>query len=212
MENAADALKMAASVLIFVVAISIAILSFGQARKTADILLDYRDRETDYVYYEEASSTSREVGLETIIPTITRAYLENYKIVFEGLENPIYTLKFYNKSDIDKFTLDLETNKGKAYENVSLANDEEKIIFLRGVIYGEFDDFTNGYNGFKDKFSVTVPNNGTITLYKQLSKALDGGKTITESLGVYYQSDNSDLEEVNKTEKRVITYTIKGDD
>ena len=35
MENAADALKMAAAVLIFVLAISVAILMFGQVRETA---------------------------------------------------------------------------------------------------------------------------------------------------------------------------------
>ena len=46
MENAADALKMAGAVLIFVLAISIIIFAFSQARETSDTILNYRDRET----------------------------------------------------------------------------------------------------------------------------------------------------------------------
>ena len=95
MENAAEALKMAGAVLIFVLAISIIILSFGQVRQTVDIILDYRDRETSYINgknYYETNKLERQVGLETIIPSITRAYIENYKIVFENLNEPIYTI------------------------------------------------------------------------------------------------------------------------
>lgn len=45
MENAADALKMAAWVLIFVVALSIIINAFGMARQTTDILISYNDND-----------------------------------------------------------------------------------------------------------------------------------------------------------------------
>ena len=41
-------------------------------------------------------------------------------------------------------------------------------------------------------------------MYDQLKNA-----KITEKLGVYYQDDNSDVPDVNKTEKRIITYTIE---
>ena len=46
MENAAEALKMAAAVLMFVMALSVAIVSYGEVRRTADEILDIRDRET----------------------------------------------------------------------------------------------------------------------------------------------------------------------
>ena len=45
MENAADALQMAAAVLVFVLALSISINAFGEARQTAQTILDNRDRE-----------------------------------------------------------------------------------------------------------------------------------------------------------------------
>ena len=49
MENAVDALKMAGAVLMFVIALSVSIVAFGQVRQTADIILDYKDRETVYI-------------------------------------------------------------------------------------------------------------------------------------------------------------------
>ena len=135
MENAVDALKIAGSVLLFVMAISVAILSFGQVRQVSDVILDYRDRETVYIdgnYYYEASGTERSVGLETIIPTIYRAYFENYKIVFDKnlLGDPIYTITLNNTTQIPKYTLDLETNEDSGNINIVLANDEQKLEFL----------------------------------------------------------------------------------
>ena len=106
---------MLASVLLFVIAISVIILSFNQARITADTILDYRDRETYYIngdyYYKASNNLVRQVGLEAIIPSIIRAYTENYKIVFEGLgDNPIYTIKKLSgdNTELKKFTIELE--------------------------------------------------------------------------------------------------------
>ena len=200
MENAAEALKMAGAVLLFVLALSVAIVSFGQARETADTILDYRDREVKYIdgeeymdyFYYKSTGTERTVGLETVIPTIYRAYIENYKIVFEGLEGPVYTLNLSGGKTIDKYTIDLETTKTGEIEinNVSLANDEQKSEFLCGILYYDFT-----------KFNVSLPNSGLIDRLKN--------KKITEYLGVYYQNDNEDVPDVNKTEKRIITYKIE---
>ena len=51
MENAVDALKMAAGVLVFVLALSISINAFGQVRVVATEILSYSDSEynTDYI-------------------------------------------------------------------------------------------------------------------------------------------------------------------
>ena len=205
MENAAEALKMAGAVLIFVLAISIIILSFGQVRETADIILDYRDRETIYIdgnYYYEASGTERQVGLETIIPTITRAYIENYKIVFEGLSQPIYTITLSDGEKIKKYSLDLETNQDSIYKNVILANDEQKSEFLCGILYHQFKVSEEDFN---KKFNIKV---GDEPLYELLYELLQN-KKITEYLGVYYQDDNENVPDVNKTEKRIITYKVR---
>ena len=206
MENAVDALKMAGAVLLFVLAISVAIVSFGQARETADTILDYKDRETVYIdgnLYYQATETERTVGLETIIPTIYRAYIENYKIVFEGLNEPIYTLKLSGDTKIAKYTIDLETKTttdGIQINNVALANDEQKSEFLCGILYKDFSKSGSEEN-FKKKYNVDLPTNSLINRLK--------GTKITEYLGVYYQNDNENVPDLNKTEKRIITYKIE---
>lgn len=208
MENAADALKMAGAVLLFVLAISVAIVSFGQARETADTILDYKDRETVYIdgnLYYKTTGTERTVGLETIIPTIYRAYIENYKIVFEGLNEPIYTLKLSGNTEIKKYTIDLETKKttdGIQINNVALANDEQKSEFLCGILYRDFTK-SGSQDKFEKKYNIELPRDN-ISLINRLK-----GKKITEYLGVYYQNDNEDVPDVNKTEKRIITYKIQ---
>ena len=211
MENASQAIKMAGSVLLFVIAISVIILSFNQARITADTILDYRDRETYYIngdyYYKASNNLVRQVSLEAIIPSIIRAYTENYKIVFEGLgDNPIYTIKKSggDNTEIKKFSIDLESNINTDFENVRLANNEQKAEFLCGILYHKFKN--DDENAFNNKFGIKV---GDTALYELLKNNLQNGKKIEEYLGVYYQDDSEDMPDVNKTEKRIITYKIE---
>lgn len=229
MENAADALKMAGAVLIFVLALSVIIFAFSRARQVSDTILTYRDRDAEYVeaigtssessYYYSYNQSERKVGLETAIPTISRAYVENYKIVFVGLSKPLYKIKNVEGNTVDKYTIDLEGNVSKKYPNARLANDNEKAMFLKGILYHNFDgvELDNGprhYTGldaFNRKFFVTI-DPSCDSIYNQLK-----GKTITEYIGVYYQEDSQqtddsstdDVPEINKTEKRVITYKIE---
>lgn len=206
MENAADALKMAGAVLIFVLALSIILLAFGQAREASDTILDYKDRETEYIdgsYYYEASGTERNVNLETIIPSIFRAYLENYKIVFEGLNTPIYTIKNKDGESVNKYTLDLETNFDKSYNNVVLGTNERKAEFIRGILYGDFNNRSK--QEFQNDYHIEIPYE---SIYDKLTNEIRQGKKITEHLGVYYQIDDENVPDVNKTEKRIITYKI----
>ena len=110
MENAVDALKMAGAVLIFVIALSISIVSFGQVRQASDVILNYKDRETVYIdgdYYYEATGTERTVGLETVIPSIYRAYNEQYKIVFQFADGrPIYKCTYSSGNYVERSVLD----------------------------------------------------------------------------------------------------------
>lgn len=198
MENAAEALKMAGAVMLFVLALSIILFSFGQVRESADAIINYRDRETAYInanYYYEQTGTERYVSLETVIPAVFRAYLENYKIVFDGLDKPIYRIKNKNGDLLEKYTLDLETNKNLEYNNVVLADNEQKIEFIKKILYG-----SSTYD-FK-KMGISFEN--CESLYDQLK-----GKKVIEYLGVYYQNDSENVPDVNKTKKRIITYKIQ---
>ncbi|MBP3255932.1 MAG: hypothetical protein J6M60_05540 [Clostridia bacterium] len=84
MENASDALLMAFGVLVFVIALTVAITSFSQAREVSELVI-YNSDSTNFYEYEEVSvgaSRSRIVGIETIIPTLYRYSKENYTVLF----------------------------------------------------------------------------------------------------------------------------------
>lgn len=221
MENAAEALKMAGTVLIFVLAISIIIFAFGQVRQTSDTILNYKDRETEYIsdelnhYYQTPDNVrERTVGLETVIPSIFRAYIEEYKIVFEGLDEPLFEIKDNDGSYIPKYTLDIEINTGIGDAN------KRKRAFLSGILYRDFDNEVikaqksqpnKGYltdeKAFEEAFGINIE--GYPSLYEQLQDKIAKDKKITEYLGVYYKEDNPNKAEVNIQKKRIITYKIE---
>lgn len=209
-ENIADALKMAGSVLLFVMGLSIAILAFSQARESMDIVLSYSDRESlsiegnpRFYYLSKDNDTSRYVGKETIIPAIYRAYKENYKIVFKFPDDYyLFKQEVKNAKGLNKekkiSTLDLA--------NQSLSSDLASRQFLNGIIYGDFEyENEKSKNDYINKFKIT-PND--ISLYQYLTEKESTYK-IKEYLGTYYIEDvngTSEVNAVNKTEKRVITY------
>ena len=200
MENTADALKMAGAISLFVLALSVIIFSFGQARENSDIILNYKDRETSYIdgnNYYTTTGTEREVSLETMIPTVYRAFLENYKIVFECLSSPIYKIKNPSGVWIDKYTIDLETQQNPEYPNVSAGNNEDKVEVLKAFLYGDYP--VGGKDAFEKKYRISL--SGCRPIYEQLKNT-----SLTEYLGVYYQSDNDNVPDINKKEKRVIIY------
>lgn len=85
MENATQALLMAFAVFIFIIALTVSMVSFSSAKETADAIIYMKD-ETNYYEYEGAISKATEnriVGLETIVPTLYKYYKENYTVVFK---------------------------------------------------------------------------------------------------------------------------------
>lgn len=112
MENAAEALKMAAFVLLFVLALSIAVLTLTQARQTSQAILYTKDQ-TNYYSYIEADKfvssgkyqTSRKVGIDSIIPTLYRYSKEKFRIEFVGLSQELYRSK---KDGTKMYSLDLD--------------------------------------------------------------------------------------------------------
>lgn len=196
MENAADALKMAAFFLIFLAALSISINAFGEARRASQSILDSRDREYDYTYVapENNRITQRTVRAETIVPSIYRAYKENYKIVFIFKDSSEY---LYKKSDgrggeVEVSSIDLEKDV--------LGSNEEKEKFIRVLLYGGNSDYEADRKNFEKSGIFLQGKNFYDTIEE---------KTFVEKLGVYYQeeiSGQSDAPDTNKTKKRVITY------
>lgn len=205
MENAADALKIAASVLIFVVALSISINAFGEARMTATTILNYQDNEYDYTYVEENTdasgnvSTERIVGVETVVPSIYKAYRENYKIVFKGLDGGVYTKDDETGRAQEINTIDLQ--------NEVLGTESQKEQFVNAILYGrKYSEFNTVKTTFENNLRIHLNDEG---IYDKIV-----GRKIKENIGIYYQEeagleeDDSSVPDANKTTKKVITYTL----
>ncbi len=200
MENVTDALQLAFAVLVFVVALSISINAFGQARATSGQILDMHDRELDMTYVnEESSSGLRIVRAESIVPTIYRAYKENYKIVFIFHSGDNF---IYKKNNTEIHCIDLEKDV--------MGSDEQKERFIMYLLYGVKNPNEQGYKVFKDA--------GIDLNFEPLYDRIKGEDFI-ESLGVYYQdeldtlSDGRNLDnvvpEANRLKKKVVTYEEK---
>lgn len=73
MENVADALKMAGAALIFIIAFTIAMTMFTRAKQTTDSVLSNLQLENFFPKVQAlGENETREVGIETIIPTLYR--------------------------------------------------------------------------------------------------------------------------------------------
>lgn len=194
MENAIDALYIGVAVLIFVVALSVSINAFGNARATSQAVLDMKDREYDYTYIQ-GDSTERIVGCETIVPSIYKAYKEHYKIVFKFTSSDFY---LYKKGDEKINYIDLE-------QEVLGGNQED---FINALLYGDkCKDFQTIQDEFKDKNGQNI----TFTKTGLYSYIKSRNATFKEKLGVYiYEETKGNLENLQeKNKKRVITYTEK---
>lgn len=195
MENGVEALKLASGMLIFVLAITITISAFtmasqalnrifasGEADEYVTIIGD--DGEEKYLNYVDfkLDGGTREVGVETIIPSIYRAYKENYAIYFYDSDGSDFILYEYEKGQdtIQVNYIDLEKEVH--------TTPESAIESVNELLYEPSDKYPNG-------------------LYQELKD-----KTFTEKLGEYYMDDvlgETETAEVNKTKKRVIVYTQK---
>ena len=204
MENAADALKMAAGVLIFVMALSISINAFGEARQTAQIILDNIDREYDYRYIESSTDidgniiTERTVRGETIVPSIYKAYIENYKIIFKQQKNGVLEeMEIYKRNNKSVTSIDLSKE--------GLGTNEEKESFLKlllGGTDGLSPEETIIKKNFEDKgYDFTLQSGGLYAIIKETS--------FIEKIGVYYEeeiNEQYDTPIANRNKKKVITY------
>ncbi len=184
MENGVEALKLASSVLIFVIAITITISAFTMAVQALNRIfiaqdsIEYvKDADGNYLNFVRFDGGTREVGVETIIPSIYRAYKENYTIYFykenaSGVEEPLVLYTKDNGEEVNYIDLVKEV----------YASPEKAIESINKLLYED-------------------------GLYQRLQ-----GKTFIEKLGEYYMDDvggETSTAEVNKIKKRVIAYIQK---
>ena len=216
MDNATQALYMAFAMILLVLALSISISLFGQARATSSAIISDIDK-TEYVLIEQNENTkSRIVGIETIIPSLYRAFKENYSVRFiDENGNGLKIFRIKNGFNyIETNVLDISPNNN-GNQTVVIGNQVEAVKFVDWLVLGKENEFQLSPNSTKSYFRLHPKG-----VYGIISDRIGHGYSFRETLGLYYQEDIGDSEDthtsgsimtstenVNKTERRIITYT-----
>lgn len=131
MENAADALKIAFAIFVFVLAITITFSIISQAKSTADVVL-YHSDETNFYDHEESSDENRKVSITEVISTLYRYYKESISVTVnlgnQG-ESRTFDLSTNSSSNINRIEQDLEE-----YIKNNLLKLDEKLKFTEEFV------------------------------------------------------------------------------
>lgn len=182
MENATDALIMAGSVLIFLIALSVCVSSFTTLRAGIDQIVDQTEtvdmaqNSGEYINYIRRSNAIRVVGAETVVSSMYRAKKENY-VIYIVLKNSLTKSNEFEKRGMIVKIPDIKRSDNNIIINKS---DSDNVIKLIGSY--DFDYILN-----------------ELKLYESIKD-----KKFEEYLGVY--QDNTDATEENKITYRIITY------
>lgn len=143
MENAADALKMAFAVFVFIAALSIVFSLITKIKNTADTVLWYSDKTNYYDWTEERTEDGRTVGEDTVIATLYTQAKEKVFIQIKD-ETGIITFTLFNTNSERNKYIEQNLNTGtKIYKEkiveittggiTRTAEDGTKIIVQPGT-------------------------------------------------------------------------------
>lgn len=138
MENAIDALKMAFAVIVLVMALSVAMITFSNARQTSEAVLAASD-ETEYYDYQEYTKNgtvleNRIVGFETIIPTLYKYDKERYKIEFKQGSYNSETGEITNVKPYAIYQTTTNPDLWSNYQNDYESNVKSKSIYTFDIV------------------------------------------------------------------------------
>lgn len=205
MENGVQALKLGASMLIFVIAITITISVFTMAVQALNrIFIAEEDQKYvtvggKYLNFVNFEGGTREVGIDTIVPSIYRAFSENYCIYFYKVERveadgtkvlvplTIYTIE-NEAGEITEINWigqenDMIPDKDKKKNNITA----EDLFNEKGI-----------YDTLKDK-----------TFIEMLGEYIIGEEAEDEAGETPDEEETDDIPEGNKIKKRIIVYIEK---
>ena len=163
MENAVDALKIAAAVLVFVIALTIAFALLSQAKATSDIMLFASDKTNYYTYSKDADDAEgRIVGADVVISSLYRYYKESVVV------------RVYNKNNTLIEEFNTETDGGLSQrERKKRVNDwiEKNSSTLNGTFLETFDEVKKSgeYIVEDDGLELTVQS-GQTSIYITYTK------------------------------------------
>ena len=140
MENAVEALKMAGFMLLFIIALSITMVTLTQAKTTADALVKNQDRQESYQYVELAEGETKWTTVldrfyRKFHPSVekTLARLEKKKLIKEVKNGP---------SEIKVNHYELTKEGSRIYQEIVPKNDKMVGILAQFLTENELISFT----------------------------------------------------------------------
>lgn len=225
MENITDALKMGAAALIFIIAFSVTMVMFSQARQTTDKIVG-RLNLSEYLPKVESlgeANLTRIVGIETVIPTIYRYFQSDDDIQIKIMKDgELFQIFDTTIEDLAPFSLEDATAKDKAYYDklAKQFGDPNKKAYLFGALWSGQDNDTyyldriNSYiYGKKSKYFQDID----YSTREYLMKYSNPTKYEFEESYLEYRTDGEvSIDEYGEeivtrpaNTKVIITYTIK---
>ena len=186
MENISDALKMAGAALLFVIALTVTIMLFSQARETAQIVLYSRDNTN---YYQKLNPTNngvtRVVGIETVIPTLYRYQQEGIVIRIIASDGTEIQAFDWNAEQI----VNRYGGRNSDYYNNSdqyTAEEKENIVPI-------LEKYNENSNAFNYMFGApwTTGDTSNTKVVERINAFIYGLKV--DSLGLDYTGDRENL-------------------
>ena len=165
MENAVDALKIAAAVLVFVIALTIAFALLSQAKATSDIMLFASDKTNYYTYSKDAEDTEgRIVGADVVISSLYRYYKESVVVRIVDGNN---TEEFNTETDGGLS----QRERKKRVNDWIKENIKENSSILNGTFLETFDEVKkSGKYIVEDDGSELTVQSGQTSIYITYTK------------------------------------------
>ncbi|MBR3132800.1 MAG: hypothetical protein IKG42_01785 [Clostridia bacterium] len=218
MENISEAIKMAGAALIFILLLSVTINIYSQAKDTADIVLFSSDSTNFYQHIKSnQNGVTREVGLETIIPTLY-TYCQtdgpSIRIIYgpEGSENRYEEIfdteleSILNSNNTNNRRSEKIINKygsiyGTAPWSVGYTNHEGQLERINAFIYGNSIEYNQGQGFRLDYSSKALINYKNHKFEESYVNYNTSGKYKNDGSGNWYTI-------VDGQQKTIITYKL----
>ena len=170
MENATEALKMAFAVLVFVIAMTATFMLVTGARSTADVIFTSKD---DQEYVNGITSIGqqkdvsgnliqyREVGIDTIVPTIYRYAQENYGVIIIDGEEIVGIYDLVVENTVSKYysTWNKNDNENELTKLCIGTSDKEGIAqYIKNATGISIDNIDKYEELFGNIYEIQTPD------------------------------------------------------
>ena len=196
MENAVEALIMAGSIFLLIIALSLGISSFSRVKTQIDDMVLSREKVEYAVDSKEGTllnfiqsdknKYTRTVSIETIVTTLRRIRKESFDVYIVLTDDAEVVSGF-----AEELKMNLGNNHNTSFDDIDVSHVENA---LRFSISGAANKYVEDKNS--DKFDETIN-----LLYNKV-----GTKNFKEYYGIYKEKTEEGVADVEKSDRKIITY------